>query len=174
MIEIRMIGESNKECIRLPNEPFSLFGRMIPRCVGRNWEYTVEKTGSVSEMCFPDENYDYEEMSKSCVFLGAFDGEKCVGLAILQRGFLRYMYLYDLKVNRAYRGSGVGTELIEAAKRTAAERGYRGVYTIGQDNNLAACLFYLKNGFRIGGYDTEVYNGTAQEGKADIFFYYDG
>ena len=40
-----------------------------------------------------------------------------------------------------------------------------------QDNNLSACLFYLKNGFRIGGLDTEVYGGTNQEGKADILFY---
>ena len=43
---------------------------------------------------------------------------------------------------------------------------------MGQDNNLAACQFYIKSGFRIGGVDTEVYNGTSQEGKADIIFYY--
>ena len=83
------------------------------------------------------------------------------------------MYLYDLKVNREYRGRGVGRQLVEAAKAAAAEAGYRGIYTIGQDNNLAACLFYIRNGFRIGGLDTEVYKGTKQEGKADIIFYLD-
>ncbi|HNX16683.1 MAG TPA: GNAT family N-acetyltransferase, partial [Bacilli bacterium] len=46
-------------------------------------------------------------------------------------------------------------------------------YTIAQDNNLSACLFYLNNGFRIGGLDTEIYKGTPQEGKSDIFFYKD-
>ena len=49
----------------------------------------------------------------------------------------------------------------------------RGLYTQGQDNNLGACRFYLKAGFRIGGLDTEVYKGTNQEGKADILFYRD-
>ena len=106
MIEIRPIGEANKQDINLPNEPFSLFGRMIPSYTHRHWDYTVERFETVSEMCFPDENYNYAEMVKDCSFLGA-------------------------------------------------------------------CLFYLKNGFRIGGFDTEVYQGTRQEGKADIYFYLD-
>lgn len=173
MTEIRRIDETHGEDIRLPNEPFSLFGRMLPRYADGRWDYTVEKSGSVSEMCFPDENYNYEEMKADSVFLGAYDGDRCVGLAVLQAGFFRYMYLYDLKVNREYRGRGVGRQLVEAAKAAAAEAGYRGIYTIGQDNNLAACLFYIRNGFRIGGLDTEVYKGTKQEGKADIIFYLD-
>lgn len=44
---------------------------------------------------------------------------------------------------------------------------------VGQDNNLAACLCYIHNGFRIGGVDTDVYIGTGQEGKLDIYFYKD-
>lgn len=48
---------------------------------------------------------------------------------------------------------------------------YSGIYTQGQDNNLFACLFYIKTGFHIGGLDTNVYKGTKQEGKADILFY---
>ena len=112
-------------------------------------------------------------MAKNSVFIGAYDNNRCVGLAIMQQGFCKYMYLYDLKVNRDCRGMGIGQKLMERAKEVAVQAGYRGVYTIGQDNNLAACLFYLKNGFRIGGLDTEVYNGTKQEGKADIIFYWD-
>ena len=90
-----------------------------------------------------------------------------------RRGFFRYLYLEDLKVDRTLRGKGIGALLIGEAKKTALALGYRGLYTIGQDNNLAACLFYLKTGFRIGGLDTEVYKGTSQEGKADILFYLD-
>jgi hypothetical protein len=63
--------------------------------------------------------------------------------------------------------------LIERSAQVAARKGYRGIYTRGQDNNLSACLFYAKNGFRIGGLDTEVYRGTNQEGKSDILFYMD-
>ena len=47
------------------------------------------------------------------------------------------------------------------------------LFRSGQNNNLGACKFYIKAGFRIGGLDTEVYKGTSQEGKADILFYLD-
>ena len=175
MIEIRRIGEKHKGDIRIPNQPFALWGRMIPSYQNGVWRYTVERLdpSEQAEMCFPDENYDYAEMCKASAFLGAYDTDTCIGLAVLQEAFFRYMYLYDLKVNRAYRNRGVASPLIENAKKIASEKGYRGIYTQGQDNNLSACLFYIKCGFRIGGLDTEIYKGTRKEGKADILFYLD-
>lgn len=122
-------------------------------------------------MCFPDENYQYEEMSKSSTFIGAYEKGKCIGLAIMQEADFKYMYLYDLKVNKAFRKQGVANMLIKKAKESALARGYQGIYTQGQDNNLSACLFYMNTGFHIGGLNTEVYKGTNQEGKADILFY---
>lgn len=175
MIEIRLIGPERKADINIPNEPFSLFGRMIPSYVNETWQYSVTRFdgADVGEMCFPDENYDYDKMKENSVFIGAYDGARCVGLAILQDAWFRYMYLYDLKVSREYRGQGVAFALIEKAKEVCLERRYRGLYTQGQDNNLAACQFYLRAGFHIGGLNTDIYKGTKQEGKADILFYLD-
>ena len=175
MLEIRVIDESHKADINIPNEPFPLFGRMVPSYVDEKWDHTevLFDEKDVSEMCFPDENYDYETMKENHVFLGAYDGDTCVGLAILRDEWLKYMYLYDLKVSGACRGQGVGHALIEKAKEIASARGYRGIYTQGQDNNLGACRFYIKAGFHIGGLDTNVYQGTSQEGKSDILFYLD-
>ncbi len=174
MIEIRRIDAQHKSDINIPNEPFYLFGRMIPSFHNGQWTYELERypDEDVTEMTFPDKNYDYENMRDS-VFLGAYDGEKCVGLAILQPGFFKYMYLYDLKVNQEYRCQHVGQALIAKAKEIAAQSGYAGLYTQGQDNNPGACLFYLNSGFYIGGLDTNVYRHTKQEGKADIVFYCD-
>ena len=172
MIEIRRIDAAHRDDINLPNQPFPLIGRLLPGYADGRWSCAVERFDG-GEMCFPDENYDYDAMAKDNVFIGAYDGGQCVGLAILQRGFFRYMYLSDLKVNADFRRAGIGARLIEKAKEIALASGCRGVYTIGQDDNLAACLFYLKCGFRIGGLDTEVYKGTSQEGKADVLFYLD-
>ena len=90
MIEVRMINEARKADINLPNEPFGLFGRMEPSYADGRWGYkeTLYDEENISEMCFPDEDYDYEAMKENSVFLGAYDGEKCVGLAILQEAFL--------------------------------------------------------------------------------------
>lgn len=175
MIEIRQINSACKADINIPNEPFTLFGRMEPSYANGRWSYrnVLYNAKDVTEMCFPDENYDYEAMKENHVFLGAYDGDKCIGLAILRDAWFKYMYLYDFKVSGAYRGQGVAQALIGKAKEVCKARGYNGLYTQGQDNNLGACKFYIKAGFRIGGLDTDVYKGTGQEGKSDILFYMD-
>ena len=174
MIEIKTVTAEHKADINIPNEPFRLFGKLLPSYRDGKWTYEVLRfpPEKVAEQCFPDENYDYDAMQDS-VFLGAYDGDLCVGLAILQPGFFQYMYLYDLKVNKAYRRQHIGRMLMEKAKKVSKENGYRGLYTQGQDSNPGACLFYLHSGFYIGGLDTNVYRHTSQEGKADIIFYCD-
>lgn len=175
MIEIRILDETHRQDINIPNEPFALYGRMIPSYVNEIWRYKIVryKQENISEMCFPDENYDFDSMKPHSVFIGAYDGDKCIALAILQDSRTKYMYLYDIKVCKAYRKQGIASTLLGKAKEICTERGYRGLYTQGQDNNLSACLLYVRSGFYIGGLDTNIYKGTAQEGKADIIFYLD-
>ena len=172
MVEIKIISARNKTDINIPNEPFPLFGKIIPSFSNAKWNYEFISypKEQITEMCFPNENYDYDAMPDN-IFLGAYDGDHCIGLAVLRPGFFKYMYLYDLKVSRKYRGRHIGKMLIEKAKEVAAIQGYCGIYTQGQDNNPGACLFYLSVGFYIGGLDTNVYRHTKQEGKSDIIFY---
>lgn len=170
---INFIGEENASDINIKNEPFKLFGRMLPSYQNGKWDYSVTENAKAEWDVFPDENYDFEAMKNEYVFIGAYNGADCIGLAILKHQWNKYIYLYDLKVNGAYRGQHIATKMIDAAYKYAIEQNYRGIWTIGQDNNLAACLFYVNAGFRIGGLDTEVYIGTKQEGKADIYFYKD-
>ena len=174
MITIKQINESTKDDIKIPNEPFSLWGKMIPNYDGEKWDYTIKKyeNQDITEMVFPDENYDYDERKADTFFVGAYNEQgQCIGLAIFKQDWLKYLYLEDLKVYKAYKGLGIGKDLIDEGKKIASENGYSGIYTIGQDNNLSACLFYIKYGFSIGGLDTRVYTGTSQAGKSNIFFY---
>ena len=175
MIEVRIVDENNKDDINIPNESFRIVGKMVPSYVNEKWDYSVRylEESEIAEMRFPDENYNFDDMKNNSVFISAYHNGKCVGLAILQDAWFRYMYLYDLKVSKDYRRKGVASALIEKAKEICKSRNYNGIYTIGQDNNVAACLFYINKGFRIGGLDTNVYSGTNQEGKADIIFYLD-
>lgn len=171
-MEIRLIDEEHAADINIPNEPFPLKGRMMVSFNGETWAHTEKllPPEQVEEMTFPDENYQYQEM-KDYVFIGAYAGEECVGLAILTPVFNPCLFLYDLKVRRKMRGRGIGRQLIMAAYRYAVTNGYAGLYTVGQDNNLNACLFYLACGFEIGGLDTKIYENTKQSGKYDIIFY---
>ena len=170
MMEIKIIDAQHKENINIPDQPFSLFGRMIPSYTDGTWSYGVERFSHETLMCFPEESYDYDAMCKNSIFIGAYDGDICIGLAIMQHAFFEYMY--DLKVNEEYRRRGIAKRLLDKAEEIALAEKYIGIYTQGQDNNLGACLFYIQSGFCIGGFDSNN-QGTKQEGKADIIFYRD-
>lgn len=170
-MEIKRITKENASDLNLQNEPFEMPGRFVPELKDGVWSYHVERFETVETMVFPDENYDFDEISEKGVILGAYEDGQCIGVAIYQDHWLKYMYLYDLKVSSAARGKGAGKALIQAGMEEARKRGYIGLYTQAQDNNLNACMFYLKAGFEIGGFDNRVYGGTSQEGKADIIFY---
>lgn len=174
-MDYRVIDREHSEDILLKNEPFSIYGKVIPTYMDEKWDHSVRllPETEVTEMCFPDEDYDYDALVKDHVFIGAYDGGKCVGLAVLADDMFKYMYLDDLKVSQGYRKQGIGKGLIDKAVEVAHERNYNGIYTIGQDNNVSACKFYLKAGFEIGGFDNRVYRGTSQEHKANILFYLD-
>jgi ribosomal protein S18 acetylase RimI-like enzyme len=176
MIQIERITESNKNDINIPNEPFTLWGKMIPTYDGNKWAYTTEKfdENKISEMVFPNENYDFASMKNEYYFVGAYnESGKCIGLAVYKRDWYKYLYLEDLKVFKDFRGNNIGKLMLDEGRKIADENGYRGIYTIGQDNNLSACLFYIKSGFTIGGFNTHVYRGTIQEDKSNIYFYID-
>lgn len=175
MMEIRRITDENRGALRLKNEPFPLIGRLVPSYTAETWSWREElrPAAECSEMCFPDEPYDFDAMAAEYTVFGAFEGETCIGLVLLKSAWFKYMYVEDLKVNRADRCRGVGKALMDAAMAEAVGRGYRGLYLIAQDNNLVACRFYLGLGYRIGGFDNQVYRGTSQDGTGDIYFYRD-
>lgn len=172
-MEIRKITAENAADLLLPNEPFSQSGQFVPSLKDGVWDYEVRLYETPKSMVFPPENYDQETIQKEGFALAAYEGSTCVGLAIFKDAFFRYMHLYDLKVSAVCRNKGVGKALIDAGLTEAVLRNYRGIYLQAQDDNLGACLFYLKCGFRIGGFDNRVYAGTSQAHKADILFYLD-
>jgi len=65
-------------------------------------------------------------------FVGAYDGERLCGCAVLDTPRLgpeRDLLLLDmLHVSRAYRGRGIGTALFERARRLVRQAGARGLY----------------------------------------------
>lgn len=170
MIKIKKLTKLDMTDADLPNEPFTVWGRMTPLFDGNAWSYVTSMFDESFEMCFPDFHY---EVTDDSTFIGAYDDNKCVGLAVLRDDMFSYLYLDDLKVCRDFRKKGVGKQLVEACMNEAKTRGKTGVYAIAQDNNLSACLFYLRCGFEIGGFDNRSYRGTNQAEKSNIFFYRD-
>lgn len=171
-MEIKLIDKEHANDINIPNEPFLLRGKLIVEFKNNKCSYkeVLFNKKEIKEMTFPNDNYDFDKM-KDYVFIGAYENNTCIGLAILTETFNSCLFLYDLKVNKLMRGKRVGKKLIDYSYKYALDHNYPGLFTIAQDNNLDACLFYLACGFEIGGIDTKSYEKTKQKGKYDIYFY---
>jgi len=170
-MDYQKITKETEADLQLPNEPFELFGKMNVNRINNQWSQEIQLFDQIKTMTFPNENYELETIQKNGFAIGAYHKDRCVGLAIYQHNWNKYMFLHDLKVNREFRRMGIAGSLLKEGQRHAKDLGYQGIYTIGQDNNLTACKFYLKQGFEIGGFNTRDYRHTKQEGKNDIYFY---
>lgn len=170
MITIEKITHNNQQALELPNEPFELFGKLIVTRSNDIWDY-YEVSTKHETMIFPDENYQLDIINEKGYALGAFDDNKCVGLAIFENNWNKYLYLSDLKVTSSHRRKNIATMLLNTAIKISTEHDISGLYTIAQDNNLSANRFYLRYGFSIGGLNTKNYHFTNQKGKYDIYYY---
>lgn len=172
-ITTRIITKENESALALPNEPFLNEGRVIPIYDGKSWSYRIEKLPKeeITEQCFPAENYKYEEFGEKFHGIAAYIDDKCVGYALFYEQWNQYLYLDNLLVLKKYRKLGVGTALLNAGMEIAKSIGKLGIWLVCQDNNLQAMMFYFRNGYSLGGMNLPVYDGTCQEGKADLYLY---
>jgi GNAT superfamily N-acetyltransferase len=91
----------------------------------------------------------YETFDRGGEFLAAFDGERLVGLSVLDtvwRGARSdLLQLEFMHVGRDHRGKGVGVHLFEHARAVARERGARGMY-ISATPSENTIHFYQRRG----------------------------
>ena len=92
------------------------------------------------------------------VFVALLDGS-LAGRIVLSEGWNRYAWVEDIAVDAGHRRAGVGRALMDRAIAWAVERGLPGIRLETQNNNVPACKFYESCGFRLGGFDRDLYRG---------------
>jgi ribosomal protein S18 acetylase RimI-like enzyme len=90
-----------------------------------------------------------EHMQQGGVLLGAFAGDRLVGVGLLRTRFRGpTAQLAFLHVSRAYRRRGIATELTEELIALAREQGAAGIY-VSSTPSESAVGFYLRIGFQL-------------------------
>ena len=156
-----------------PEEPIEVIGRLVPEYNGREWKIYEELYDTPHEKTYPEDQYDpmiYIDNPDMVAFLAMRDGE-CVGSLRVSKRWNGNAHVDDIAIDRAHRGRGVGTMLMDAAIEWGGEKGLQGVSLETQDWNLLACRFYLKYGFKLGGVDLHVYDSTVSRGETALYFY---
>ncbi|MCM2674493.1 GNAT family N-acetyltransferase [Alkalicoccobacillus plakortidis] len=121
-MKIELVTEETKDCLRLPNEKFELFGELVVTKPNDKWEYHEIYFDEPKEKIFPEENYSFETINQNGFAVATFDQNQCVGLAVFETGWNKYCYLSDLKVNVNYRRSGISKDMLDFAINIAKKR----------------------------------------------------
>lgn len=155
-IEVVQFNIEHIPYINDTNETFPIFGRLVPSFQAGVWAHEEELFDETSFIRFPDDRLDWEsyiDSDEQAIFL-AFDDVRCVGQIRLVKDWTRYAYIENIAVRGSHRGRGISAMLMQQAENWAREQELMGLSLEAQDDNLAACRFYLKQGMVLGGADT--------------------
>lgn len=102
----------------------------------------------------------------------AMDDQDAVGRAMISRNWNNYGLVDDIAVDAAYRGVGAGRLLMDACVEWSRSEGLAGIMLETQNNNIAACRFYERYGFELGGIDRLLYRGLDPRGREIALLWY--
>ncbi len=157
------------------NDIFTIDSMLVLSLYNNEIEYQVVEIPSYEKSYNEDEDaVDYQEYidhPDKTMYL-AFMEEQVVGQIILSRNWNNYAYIEDIKVDKDCRRYGIGRKLIEHAKHWAIAHDMRGIMLETQNTNVKACRFYESCGFKIGGFDCNLYKGINKNSKEIAIFWY--
>jgi ribosomal protein S18 acetylase RimI-like enzyme len=172
-IAIRSADDSYFDAITACDFSFEIKGAFVPEFSKTLQEWAVMPT----ETYWKDYGIDIEDLrdhifsDDSALFAGEIDG-KPAGHIALVRNWNGYARIEDIAVDAKSRLKGLGKTLMDAAADWAREKGLAGLMLETQNNNMAACRFYQRYGFSLGGIDRYLYRGLAPETDEIALFWY--
>ncbi|MGG4217904.1 GNAT family N-acetyltransferase [Paenibacillus jamilae] len=178
-ILIRELAAEDEECGTNLDGSFIVDSTLVLQLTGQQIGYTVEER-PFSKKSYDDEQFEEDTVEDYSNYIGnpdqviylALVNNQIVGQIVLKKNWNKYAYVEDIKVDKLYRGHGIGKKLIEQAKRWAKDGGMPGIMLETQNNNVRACQFYENCGFVIGGFDSYVYRGLDKESDEVAIYWY--
>jgi ribosomal protein S18 acetylase RimI-like enzyme len=113
----------------------------------------------------------WEELTACTVAFVAERDELLLGaMGMTYQEWNRRAVISHLYVDRAARSCGIGTQLLDAAKREAELLHARCLWVETQNVNAAAIRFYQRNAFTLCGMDRALYDPRDAPGEIAVFF----
>ena len=119
----------------------------------RRWKYEdILRISELEKVCFPKEPWSYRVLAE------CFENENFIGILCDDGGNIAAYGgvtvvcdtadIDNIAVEEGYRGSGLGSKILEALVSAAAERGAQKVFLEVRVSNVPAMLLYLRHGFK--------------------------
>lgn len=103
----------------------------------------------------------YNESIKHGYSLGAYEDEELVGVLIADyKKWNNSFWIDEIVVKEGYRGTGIGSTLVDELIDIAIEKKVRVIGLETQNINLPAISFYRTKGFELDGLDLSLYSNN--------------
>lgn len=172
---IEEINLSNIKDINNSNQPFDVIGKIIPAFKDDIWTFTEFLYDKPYEKYYPnddEDNYeDYINNPDKIIYFYYDNNNECIGQIKISKYWNKYAFIEDIAVSKNSRGKKIGTQLINKAIEWAKQKNLCGLMLETQDNNLNACRFYNKLGFKIGAVDIMLYANFENAYEKAVFWY---
>jgi GNAT superfamily N-acetyltransferase len=171
-VEIRLADEAFFETDKWPNFSFTIDREILPEF----WSSTPDRIVAVPAFQKnyggdPEEYREHLSSADKTLFVAKVDGS-LVGYVAVRRNWNGLALIDDLAVELSMRRKGIAKSLMDTAVEWAKQSGLRGVMLETQTNNVAACLFYKRYGFVLGGIDRCLYAGISSQANEIALFWY--
>lgn len=171
-ITIQAFNEQNRGDLNRCDGAFMVDSKLVLHVEDDVTSYTVVPAASYrKEYLRSDLDYasDMAQLDRG-IFFAYVDGE-LAGQIVLFKNWNGYAYIDDIAVDASFRRQGVGRALIQQAITWAKETRLPSLMLETQNINVAACRFYQRCGFTLGGYDRYLYQGL-HPGTEEIALYW--
>lgn len=119
----------------------------------------------------PEDYRDHLEGTDQALFVAMLDGQ-LVGYLAIRSNWNSLALIDDIAVSRAARRQGCAKALMDRAAEWAHSAALSGIMLETQNNNVAACLFYERYGFVLGGIDRMLYSALESHRPEIALFWY--
>lgn len=133
---------------------------------GRGYDFNTSERENIRQR-FAQNNTLFEVVIESAT-------ERIVGILDVEaREWNDTAWIWNIMLDKSVRGQGIGTQLMHHTIDWAKKRKLRAVMLETQTNNVPACRFYAKIGFKLVGINTLFYsNRDIERGEVAIFWGY--
>jgi streptothricin acetyltransferase len=123
---------------------------------------------------YPTEELDFASYvgnPEKTVFFAYVD-DQFAGQIILRKNWNGFAYIEDIAVDSGYRRQGIGRRLMEKAVEWTKSKQLPGIMLETSSVNIAACQFYERFGFKLGGFDRFLYQAVMPETEEVAMYWY--
>ena len=170
MLRIIKAGADQAIASNRAEHRFLVESELILNRSGGRLGYEVVAVAPYEKVCPPSEPAGGSH-TPSVSFL-AHSGRRVVGRIVLSRHWNEFAYVNHLAVEPSFRRSGVGFALVQQAIEWSQAERLAGVMLETRNNNVGACKLYERCGFRLRGFDQDLYRGRDPHTTEIALFWY--